>query len=156
MNKRPWKSCRENSNHFQISVLYGTWVEASIDPIYLRSVIGLHIHWNRKVLIHHHQICLTSKRQNICARYWLINHTAVILFLTEELVRLKLRILLPFFLFIGREMSKEWLQQYLQDSTIVQEVIGFHQYELRFYPKILLSRHSAALTRAFQWKLSCL
>ena len=56
----------------------------------------------------------------------------------------------------GREMSKEWLQQYLQYSTIVQKVIEFHQYELRFYPKMLLSKHSAALIRAFRGKLSCL
>ena len=152
MNKRPWKSCRENSNHFQISVLYGTRVEASIDPIYLRSVIGLHIHWNRKVLIHHHQIYLISKRQDICARYWLINHTAVILFLTEELVRLKLHILLPFFLiFLGEKSRKS-------DCSNIYNIAQLYKRSLNFInmSKDFILRCSAALIRAFRGKLSCL
>ena len=54
MNKGPWKSCRENSNHSQISVLYGTRADSWIDPICvgnLDCVISLHFRKNRKVLI---------------------------------------------------------------------------------------------------------
>ena len=57
MNKRPWKSCRENSNHSQISVLYGTRADSWIDPICvgnLDCVISLHFRKNRKVFIQKH------------------------------------------------------------------------------------------------------
>ena len=57
MNKGPWKSCRENSNHSQISVLYGTRADSWIDPICvgnLDCVISLHFRKNRKVLIQKH------------------------------------------------------------------------------------------------------